>query len=297
MRRYGKTSDATVVPGKDAGIKLVLQPLAEAAEQSEIAPCQPIVDGLFWFSDSTGEFDQVAEAAYLLAEGAAGPLLGIAKLAGEPCDLPVTWAKAWTPATGTGGDPGYLEDGARLIVYPLAGTAPGTLEVTAEHGVQSYGPIMLIVTLYECPSGAILAWFDAAKAFVGDGESASGIVWAIDGKPIAPQSGVSSVALTINGGYELPQNSFRVRLYLDPIPPLGGFEVPPAWTLSFSANGGEDSYDFSRTGAATIVFTVAPSVTTLLLHFPNRDWTTANIYLYFEMLGPAGEAWTPPSGE
>lgn len=151
MRRYGKNSETTVVPGKDAGLALTLQPLAEAcAEVVEQTPCEPAIDGLYWFSDSTGLYDQDVEAAYLLAEGAAGPALSVAKLVGEPCDLPVTWAMDWTPASGTGGDPGYLEDGASLIVYPLEDTAPGVLEVTAEHGGQSYGPILLTVIANEC---------------------------------------------------------------------------------------------------------------------------------------------------
>ena len=43
-----------------------------------------------------------------------------------------------------------IESGARLVVYPLAATAPGVLEVTAEHGGQSYGPILLTVIRYAC---------------------------------------------------------------------------------------------------------------------------------------------------
>lgn len=140
MRRYGTNSDTTVVPGKDAGLAITLQPLAV-----EPTPCEPAIAGLFWFSDSTGLIDQEVEAAYLLAEGAAGPVLGLAKLLGETCDLPVTWTKVWTPSSGTGGDPGYMEDGASLIVYPMADTAPGVLEVTAEHGGTEYGPILLTV--------------------------------------------------------------------------------------------------------------------------------------------------------
>lgn len=110
-----------------------------------IPDCESNVTGLFWFSDATGLFDQPVEAAYLLTAGAAGPVLAVAGLVGESCDLPVVWTKTWTPASGTGGDPGTLEDGTRLIVYPLADTAPGALEVSAEHDGQTYGPIALIL--------------------------------------------------------------------------------------------------------------------------------------------------------
>ena len=151
MRRYGTTTDATIVPGKDAGLAITLQPLAEAcAEVVAPTPCAPSITGLHWFSDATGLIDQDAEAAYILPEGAAGPMLGLAKLVGEPCDLPVTWTKEWEATTGTGGDPGYLEEGASLIVYPLATTVPGILSVTAEHGGTSYGPILLTVLKYAC---------------------------------------------------------------------------------------------------------------------------------------------------
>lgn len=149
MRRYGQQTQGVTVPGRDAGLKLTLQPTAEPVEPVEPAPeCAPAISGLFWFSDSSGLFDQDVEAAYLLAEGAAGPVLGMAALVGESCDLPVTWTKTWTPASGTGGDPGYLEDGARLVVYPLADTVPGVLEVTAEHDGKSYGPIVLTIEMY-----------------------------------------------------------------------------------------------------------------------------------------------------
>ncbi len=184
MRRYGKTSDATVVPGKDAGIKLVLQPLADAAESAEIAPCEPSVTGLFWFSDSTGLFDQDSEAAYILAEGAAGPLLGVAKLVGEPCDLTVTWTHTWTPTTGTGGDPGYLEDGALLEVYPLADTVPGVLEVTADHDGKTYGPILLTVIKYACyytpcppPASNISGWLRLPDAYAYASYSGNPLQW------------------------------------------------------------------------------------------------------------------------
>lgn len=161
MRRYGEQTQGVTVPGRDAGLKLTLQP---AVEPVEPAPeCEPAIVGLFWFSDATGQYDQDIEAAYLLTEGAAGPVLGVAGLVGESCDLPVVWTKTWTPASGEGGDPGYLEDGARLVVYPLADTVPGVLEVSAEHDGQSYGPILLTVIRYSCYcySAPGIAWLPA----------------------------------------------------------------------------------------------------------------------------------------
>ncbi len=53
-------------------------------------------------------------------------------------------------STTTTGAPGYFEDGARLVVYPLADTVPGVLELTAEHDGKSYGPILLTVIRYAC---------------------------------------------------------------------------------------------------------------------------------------------------
>lgn len=132
-------------------IELTVQlgpPATEAAEP--IPDCEPAITGLYWLSDSSGLFDQTVEAAYLLAEGAAGPVLAVAGLVGEDCRLPVNWTTDWTPASGTGGAPGYFEDGARLVVYPLADTVPGVLEVTAEHDGKSYGPILLTVIRYAC---------------------------------------------------------------------------------------------------------------------------------------------------
>lgn len=159
-------------PGRAIELTVPLGPPAGVAPEP-IPDCEPAISGLYWFSDSTGLYDQEVEASYLLAEGAAGPALGVAGLVGEDCRLPVTWAKTWTPASGTGGDPGYLEDGDRLVAYPLADTAPGVLEVTAEHDGRSYGPILLTVLRYSnycyaepCEiSNAIGAWFRLPENF------------------------------------------------------------------------------------------------------------------------------------
>lgn len=147
MRRYGDTTDHVTVPGQNAGLKLTLQPLPEAPEPT--APCAPKPAGLFWFSDLTGEFSEDSEAAYLLAEGAAGPVLGVARVLGDTCGK-VAWSSAWTPASGEGGAPGILEDGPDLIAYPLDTTAPGILEVSAVCAGKAFGPILLTVLRYSC---------------------------------------------------------------------------------------------------------------------------------------------------
>lgn len=138
-----------VITGPKTAIKLTLQPLSSAvAETAAVAvatSCTPAISGLFWFSDSTGQFDQTAESAGLATDG--NPTLDIARLLVEICDLPVTWTKTWTPTDSgdTGSDPGYLEDGSELVVYQLSTTRPGTLEVTAECNGESFGPILLTV--------------------------------------------------------------------------------------------------------------------------------------------------------
>lgn len=124
--------------------------LAFTAPLTGATACEPTVDGLYWFSDLTGQFDARAEVAYLLPEGAAGPLLGIARLTGETCDGPITWRKTWTPQTVGGDPPWYAPDGADLIVYPAATTTPGVLMVSAEFGGRLFGPILLTILRYQC---------------------------------------------------------------------------------------------------------------------------------------------------
>lgn len=141
-----KREQKVKTPGREIALKVPLGPSAAAP----IPICEPAISGLYWVSDESGQYDQDVEAAFLLDMGAAGPTLAVAGLVGEDCRLPVTWTKVWTPASGTGGEPGTLEDGARLIVYPLADTAPGALEVSAEHDGQTYGPILLTVLRYAC---------------------------------------------------------------------------------------------------------------------------------------------------
>lgn len=147
MRRW-PLKPTNIIPGQDTALTLRLT--RETATPDPVPDCEPAITGLFWFSEASGLYDQDVEASYLLTEGAAGPVLGVAGLVGEDCRLPVTWTKTWTPASGTDGDPGYFEDGARLVVYPLATSNPGVLEVTAEHDGKTYGPILLTVVKYAC---------------------------------------------------------------------------------------------------------------------------------------------------
>lgn len=157
---------------RDADLTLQMTPLTPIA--SVASACKPDPIGLYWFSDLTGAFDQDVEAAYLLMEGAAGPLLGIAQVLGETCD-DVTWTTAWTPASGAGGAPGLVEEGANLIVYPLADTQPGILTVSARCAGQAFGPILLTVLRYACyayyapctaPENALGGWLRVPDNFV-----------------------------------------------------------------------------------------------------------------------------------
>jgi hypothetical protein len=132
------------VPGQNVGLKLTLQPVVESKS------CQPAPSGLRWFSDSTGDFTEIAEAAHLSATDAASPILAVAKVLGETCG-DVQWSTTWTPTNGTGGDPALKLDGALLYVYQKPGSEPGVLRVSAKCAGQSVGPIAL--TLLQTASG------------------------------------------------------------------------------------------------------------------------------------------------
>lgn len=149
--------------GRNFGLKVTMSGAVSAAD------CTPKPTSLYWFSDLTGAFDLDVEAAYLLTEGAAGPLLGVARVLGETCDA-VTWTTVWTPASGTGGDPALVEDGANLLVYPLADTLPGILSVTATCAGLTFGPILLTVLRYTCyayplPLNNMAGWFRVPDNF------------------------------------------------------------------------------------------------------------------------------------
>lgn len=118
---------------------------------AEAAPCVPTALQLAWFADGAGTFSETAEAAYLLPgdEGGAGPVLAVAGILGETCGAPVQWITAWSPEV-SGGEPGVLEDGTRLVVWPKPGSGPGLLTVRAFIAGKSYGPIALTVLRYEC---------------------------------------------------------------------------------------------------------------------------------------------------
>lgn len=270
-------------PGRAIELTVPLGPPAtEAAEP--IPDCEPAITGLFWFSDSTGLYDQDVEAAYLLTEGGAGPVLGVAGLVGEDCRLPVTWTVDWTPASGSGGDPGYFEDGARLVVYPLADTVPGVLEVSAEHDGQSYGPILLTVLRYSCYCyGAIdraLQWYDAHAVFAG-GEP-EGIVWKSSGKPCTPESnsGQCNVPLTIRAGYELPPSTMRIRIsYIPTVTPEG------PWEFRFYLNSVDESFYVNGSAATGVIKTIPANYSALSIYFPGM-WVNGTLALEIECYGP-----------
>ena len=131
--------------------KLARLPVAVAATVETVAPL-PADLALVWFSDTTGTFSAVSEAAYLLPDpdSAAGPVLGVAGFSGDIGGATVTWSTEWTPETGEGGDPGVTIDGARLIVWPQAGVQPGILLASATINGVAYGPVVLTVLRYAC---------------------------------------------------------------------------------------------------------------------------------------------------
>jgi hypothetical protein len=147
VRRYGRTTDGAIVAGKNAGLKLALAPLTECTEAvgTVVEPCAVAIDGLYWFSDESGNFDATVEAA-----APAGPVLAIAKLVGDICDEDVIWTTEWTPEETEGPAPDTLENGAYLLVFPTETTAIGILAVTAECNGETYGPILLNVIQSIC---------------------------------------------------------------------------------------------------------------------------------------------------
>lgn len=136
---------AIPVPGRDISMGVSMAAAADVAPAA--IPCQPAPTGLAWFSDLNGAFDQSAEAATV----AAGPVLGVARVLGETCGEVIAWSTTWTPDVGPGGPPGMIEIGTDLIVYPISGTLPGELSVSATLGETSFGPILL--TLIESTGG------------------------------------------------------------------------------------------------------------------------------------------------
>ncbi|MFO1421173.1 MAG: hypothetical protein U1F59_09645 [Candidatus Competibacteraceae bacterium] len=165
-----KRERAVAVPGRDIALTVSLGGAAPG--------CVSEITGLYWFSDATAAFDTVAEAAYLLPEGGAGPTLATAKLVGETCGGEVTWATSWTPLAGSGGAPGIWSDGPDLIVYPLEDTTPGILSVSATLAGIEWGPIALVLIRYECygygsgsncPTVSSIAWETGSKSVSNSG--------------------------------------------------------------------------------------------------------------------------------
>ena len=146
------------VPGQQVGLTV---PLAAVTACPAPAPCAPDPTGLYWFSDATGDFTEIAEAAYVLPVSTdpekptdtVAATLGVARVLGETCNA-VTWTASWTPETASGGAPGWNEDGPELQVYPLPDTAPGVLSVYAACSGRTLGPITLTLALLDCGTGA-----------------------------------------------------------------------------------------------------------------------------------------------
>lgn len=155
------TTKTITTPGRDIKLTLALQPqppIPPLSTPPSVEPgdppavCIADIDGLFWLTDADGTFSETAEVAYLLPspDQAAGPVLAVAGIIGETCGAVADWQTAWTPASGSGGDPGVVEDGNRLVIWPKADTEPGVLTVTGRIHGHRYGPISLTVLRYEC---------------------------------------------------------------------------------------------------------------------------------------------------
>lgn len=136
------------LPDQQIGMSLPITPATA---------CKPDPNGLYWFSDLTGDFTEVAEAAYVLPistdpenpTDTVAATLGVARVLGETCNE-VTWTVSWTPETADGGAPGWKENGPELPVYPLPDTVPGVLSVSATCAGRTFGPITLTLELLEC---------------------------------------------------------------------------------------------------------------------------------------------------
>lgn len=130
-------------------------------------PCVPDPTGLFWFSETTGDFTESAEAAYFVSPEAdpfdpAGPLVAVARVMGETCGG-VVWSWIWTPeplpdpppeGATLASAPAVLEDGASLLIYPAPGYGAGELSVTAECAGRTFGPILLTLLPLEAGGGS-----------------------------------------------------------------------------------------------------------------------------------------------
>lgn len=129
--------------GRNLGVTYKLAKLPQAT------PCLPTPLTVGWFTESTGQFSEASEAAYLLPEPdtIGGPVLAVAGLIGNPC-AEVQWVTSWD--AGSGNAPGIYQDDQRLVVYPVAGMSPGLLTAWAVVSGRRYGPIVLTVLRYEC---------------------------------------------------------------------------------------------------------------------------------------------------
>ena len=293
MRRW-PLNPTSIIPGQDTALTLRMTPQGATPEPAAPVPeCEPAISGLFWFSDSSGLYDQEVEASYLLTEGAAGPVLGVAGLVGEDCRLPVIWTKVWTPASGTGGEPGYFEDGGRLVVYPLADTVPGVLEVTAEHDGIEHGPILLTVLRYSCYcyyGTTIISyeWYPFSPTLIPTtnigGAPNQGMRLGPNPMAITPVDGVFyQDSLTGNfavaDGYSIPANP-RIRVSFVPD---GG--QPTAWDLQLAFRAGGPIYTLDSGEQMPKVFTLDAVPSRVWGNFPH-EWPEGQLTLEIECAGP-----------
>lgn len=141
------------VPGRE--IALTLPMGLSPTPCPEVAPCTPDPQGLFWYSDVSGNFDAIAEAAYLLDPNApldsVAAALGMARVMGTLCGEAVTWTYDWTPETPAGsGWPLVAELGDTLAVSATPATTPGVLTVYADIAGQTFGPVALTLAWLPC---------------------------------------------------------------------------------------------------------------------------------------------------
>lgn len=158
MRRYGSETLQTTIPGRDAGLKLTLQPLPPPMPDTGLAPCVSSPSGVFWYSDASGQFDAIAEAAYLLPRpNSSAPLdsvaaaLGVARVMGNLCDEEIVWQTDWAPVTpATNSGPVIAQLGDTLAISAAKTTTPGVLTVRASAAGQTFGPISLTLAWLPC---------------------------------------------------------------------------------------------------------------------------------------------------
>lgn len=228
------TTKTIATAGRDIKLTLALQPQPPTpplnaqpdADPASPVVCIPDIEGLFWLTDADGTFSATAEVAYLLPapDQAAGPVLAVAGLIGESCGALADWQTGWTPASGSGGNPGVFEDGNRLLVWPKTGTEPGLLTVTATVNQKKYGPISLTVLRYEC-------------ACYGSGGSTGSDVFAFD--PLRWNTGLADESRIT--GFGAPSSSYTATV-------TGSWPTGTAFDWTLTPDGYIGGITYSATG-------------------------------------------------